>query len=216
MPQSVIDPRNAVAGDGALSKKTLPHAARQFRLVPDVGKLLPGDLILMRDINPGIAGRLVAHAQIRAGFSQDDGCWTHATIYLYDDFLVEAVPFRGIRARTLYLDVPHRILRVRRRLQLTEIERYKIALRALRLIGSRYSLWSAFKMGWGMLSGVWNENSARRLDTVVICSNAFSDAYADITKSVLNQCPVGESVLPAHLSATDDLVDIDIGWVSVN
>jgi hypothetical protein len=215
VPQRVIDPGNAVVGVGTLSKKTLPHAARQFGLVPDVGKLLPGDLILMRDANPGIASRLIAHAQGRAGFRQDDSCWTHAAIYLYDDFLVEAVPLGGIRARTLYLDVPNRVLRVRRRLQLNEPERYKIALHALRLIGARYSFLSALKMGWGMFSGLWNHDAARRLDTVVICSNAFYDAYVDITQSVLRDCPVGESVLPAHLSATSDLEDIDVGWVSV-
>jgi hypothetical protein len=158
---------------------------------------------------------LIAHAQERAGFGQNDSCWTHAAIYLYDDFLVEAVPFRGIHARTLYLDIPSRDLRVRRRTQLLESERYQIALRALRLIGSRYSILSALKMGLGMLNGLWNDDAARRLDTVVICSNAFSDAYADITKSVLSGCPVGESVLPAHLSATDDLEDIEIGWVRV-
>jgi hypothetical protein len=215
LPQIVIDPSKAVAGNGTLSKKTLPDAARKFKLVPDVKELRPGDLILMRYKNPGCASRLIAYAQNRAGFGQDDSRWTHAAIHLYDDFLVEAVPFHGIRTRTLYLDVPYRELRVRRRLRLKEIERHKIALRALRLIGSRYSHLSALRMGWGMLSGLWNENSARRLDTVVICSNAFSDAYADVTQSVLSGCPIGESVLPAHLSATDALTDIDTGWVSV-
>lgn len=214
--QRVIDPSNAVAGDGTLSKKTLPHSARQFGLVPNVGHLLPGDLILMRDRNLRIGSRLIAHAQERAGFGGNDSRWTHAAIYLYDDFLVEAVPLRGIRARTLYMDIPAKILRVRRRMELAESARYQIALRALRLIGSRYSILSALKMGWGMLSGLWNDDAARRLDTVVICSNAFSDAYADITKSVLRGCPVGESVLPAHLSATDDLEDIEVGWVKVD
>jgi hypothetical protein len=214
VPQIELDPASAVAGNGTFSKKTLPHSARRFGLVPDINQLLPGDLILMRYALPGCTNRIISHAQYRAGFDPDDSRWTHAAIYLYDDFLVEAVPMRGIRTRTLYLDVPHRIYRVRRNSRLSDIERYKIALRALRLIGSRYSHLSAIKMGWSMLNGLWNENAARRLDTVVICSNAFSDAYADTTKSVLHNCPVGESVLPAHLSFTDDLEDIDPGWVA--
>jgi hypothetical protein len=216
VPQHVIDYRNAVARNGTLSKKTLPRAARNFGLVPDINQLLPGDLILMRDPEPRCSGRIIPYLQRRAGFADQDSCWTHAAIYLYDDFLAEAVPIRGFLTRTWYLDVPNRLFRVRRREGLSESLRYQIALRALRLIGARYSHWSAFKTGWGMISGLWNENAARHLDTTVICSNAFSDAYADITRSVLQGCPVGESVLPAHLSATNDLEDVQVQWVKVS
>lgn len=140
--------------------------------------------------------------------------WTHAAIFLSDDFVVEASPITGVAQRTLYVDIPDKILRIRRQPALTEIERYRVALRALRMLGARYSYGAAISTGWYLLNGLWSEPSITSLGPV-ICSNVFSDAYSDVTRKLLSGCPIDFPVTPAHLSATPDLQDIQVGWLKL-
>jgi hypothetical protein len=191
----------------------LPASVREFGLVPDFNQCLPGDLILFRDVAQSRTSRLIAGAQTRAGFAPEHSCWTHAAIFLYADFIVEAVPWPGIKTRTLYSDIPRRMMRVRRDISLSDIQRYEIALRALRMLGTRYSWITAISIGMDMFKGLWNSDSQRPPYPVVICSKAFYDAYADVTHKLLQGCQAGGPVLPAHLSSTTDLSDVDIGWV---
>jgi hypothetical protein len=57
---------------------------------------------------------------------------------------VEAVPLGGVSTRSLHLDIPGSVLRVRRDPNLREEERYKVALNALRILNARYSFRTAF------------------------------------------------------------------------
>ena len=211
MSQIVVDPRDL----GFLSQSTpfspVPPGARAFGYVPDLRACLPGDLVLLRKIEPDIFGKSIAKAQ--GEFSPDDARWTHAAVYLYDDLIVEAVPFGGVKTRSLYTDVPNRVLRVRRRRDLISDDRYKIALRALSMLGHRYSYLAALMIGWRSGLSHWDRLGIANVGPVIICSKVFHDAFVEITRSLLQGCSIDRPVTPAHLSATADLDDVAIGWV---
>ena len=220
MEQLVIDPDN-LGNPGGPKPLKVPRAARTFGFVPDFSVCKPGDLILSHGTRPGAISRWITHAQTQAGFADYDSRWTHAAVFLYDDWIVEAVPWRGVRTRSLFEDIPGSILRVRRsplafiRPDLTEIVRYKIALRALRMLGIRYSHFDAGRLGWQLSSGISDGASFLSFGSTVICSKVFYDAYADVTLTGLRDCPFSAPVMPAHLSATPDLTDIEVPWLKL-
>jgi hypothetical protein len=213
VPQLVVDPNNRGALVNTLPFAPVPPRTRRFGFVPDFRGCLPGDLILFRNVKQDIFGRSITGAQ--AQFAAEDAQWTHAGVYLYDDLVVEAVPFRGVRTRSLYTDIPHRILRVRRNSDLTDPERYKIALRALSMLGSRYNYWAALKIGWQSGFGRWERVGVANVGPVIICSKVFHDAYVEITRRLLHGCSIDSPITPAHLSATQDLQDVSLNWLAL-
>src|SRR5689334_3290429 len=133
MPQIEIDPAKPGPLISATPIAPVPRRVRRRSpIVPDFRQCLPGDLFLFRCATPNLLSRLISNSQ-QDLHNEIDARWTHAAVYLYDDQVVEAVPFPGVRTRSLYDDVPKRILRVRRRQGLNVEERYKIALRALNM-----------------------------------------------------------------------------------
>jgi len=192
--------------------------------VPDLRRCEAGDLILSHSILPGFAEKLIVRAQIHAGLSADDSRWTHAAVFLYQDFVLEAVPWKGVITRSLYSDIPDNILRVRRRRNLDDeeeqehrIKGYKIALCAQRMLGTRYGVSAALSLGWRSIfrGDLWNRDWLPLFRSAVICSQVVYDAHAQITRDLLDRCPINGGVMPAHLSATSDLEDVSIPWVKV-
>jgi len=214
MPQIEIDPANR----GSLATGTpiaeLSRSVIRFGYVPDLRQCEPGDVILFRDAMPKISSKIISYAQGGSHVGAH-ARWTHAAIYLYDDQIVEAVPFPGVRTRSLYDDVPKmRIFRVRRRPGLSLQLRYVIALRALSMLHSRYSFKAAFGIGWRSL-GISSKVGAMSFGRVIICSKVVSDAYLERTRHLFQGCYPDHPVTPAHLSATTDLYDVPVPWLAI-
>ncbi|MBX9908846.1 MAG: hypothetical protein K2Z25_09040 [Beijerinckiaceae bacterium] len=195
-----------------VSVTTLPNGVRAFGFVPAIEQLLPGDLLLFRPVAGTMTSRGIAGAQRRAGFAADHAAWTHAAIFLYDDVMVEALPVRGVVQSSLYSRLPGHCILVRRRPELDESIRYRVALWALGRIGKRYSHLAVVGLGWDMLKGLWSDSSLASNRQVVICSQVFADAQGEMAGKRLAGCPYSGATTPAHLSATPDLVDVAIGW----
>jgi len=138
VPQLVIDPDNiGKLGDDPPAITEIPSNVRKFGYIPNFRRCHSGDLILFRNRRPGPSCHWIRKAQ--STFGDEDAQWTHAAVFLYDDLIVEAVPLHGVRPRSLCSDVPNRVLRVRRNNLQNEIDGYKIALRALSMLGASYN-----------------------------------------------------------------------------
>jgi len=215
VPQIVIDSANHGNPVAISFLNVLPPHVRNFGYVPDFSLCKPGDLILFRSRNPGFIERQITITQRLIGLAEEHARWTHAAVFLYEDFIVEAIPNDGVVTRSLYVDVPQSILRVRRRPNLQNEERYKIALCAQRMLGSRYNAGIAISAGLSARFGAWNRFWFRVARPTIVCSKVFYDAHVEITRTLLADCALDDLVTPAHLSATSDLEDVDIPWLKI-
>lgn len=213
--QRVLDPTavGTVAGDLPLA--VAPPGVRAFGHVPDLNSLLPGDLILFSPVSPRWTTRVVASAQRRAGFPQEHCRWTHAAVFLFDSLLVEALPWRGVVQSSLLDYVLGHRMRVRRAPGLVLEERYRVALRALSMLGQDYAHRGIFILSLDLLRGAWAPRRAMSSRAINICSRVFHDAYVETTRHLLDGCPLDSPATPAHLSATKDLEDVEVAWATI-
>ncbi len=216
MAQLVIDRSKHGEPQQTISITRIDPKVRQFRYVPNLALCQPGDLVLSRSISPGFIDRQIRSAQSKIGLGDDHSCWTHAAVFLYEDFIVEAVPGEGVITRSLYPDILDSILRIRRCPGLTAEQRYKIALCAQRMLGLRYDAGVALSSGLRAALGLWDRAWFPRYAKTILCSMVYYDAHVEITRSLFKDCPLSELITPGHLSATTDLADINVPWLKLS
>lgn len=225
-----LDPASARANSsGRLDDCSIPagiedsHVA--FGYLPNVGPLLPGDLILTNGRSS--ASTTIARAQRRLYPLAAE--WTNAAIYAGDWRIIEAVPVSDIRFASLLDYVPACKLLFRRPnhvMRLEDSEARNVGLRivaeATKRVGTaRYGFVQAAKVGSSLLRGegvpteTRDESSTERL----ICSQL----YAKCVQIVIGEWLTAPEVLlsrdvlvsPAMLAATPKMTTLDIRWAAL-
>lgn len=195
----------------------LPKAVRKLGHIPDWELLRPGDLILFASV-PGKVKRLkdalgIPAIQERGGYASADARWFHAAVFLGVGFdVVEANMIHGVRVASLLERLPDHLIRVRRSREWTEASGWRMALHAALMRGRPYSASTIARLAQRAMSGYWKHatDSAHAREALV-CSQLYADAFqAAFDLTLMNQ-QAGE-VTPAFLSASERLVDIEIGW----
>ena len=217
MPQWLLDPRDtSSATQPASVPTTLPKDVREFGFIPDFKLWLPGDLLLFSAVKPNRAQRAIVDAQLRLGYAQEHAKWHHAAVYIGDLHLCEAV-FRGVRYHPVTDMFLGSRLRVRRNSQLTNEERFRIAIRSLMRLARPYDFWSVMLSGMRSLNTAFGRAFSRELRTrgnAVICSRLYHEAYMEVTSQALS-VDTDRDVLPADLSACGELVDVEALWAKL-
>ena len=199
----------------------IPLAIRKFGRFPDTSGWQIGDLVLFSQLKPDHGSRIIRSAQHNLGYSRDDARWSHAAIYMDNDFICDATPLRGVSHREIYDYIGHHALRVRRDPSLTDRERTQIAVQAAIHVRNSYS--------FGELGRIARQCLRRSLlrqfvhcwpmNDGLICSTLYAKAYYMATSKTLQNPASGElieTVTPAFLSHTRRLVDVQCTWLSIS
>lgn len=177
--------------------------------MPNFDDWRPGDIILFEAVRPTWMQRAISRTHERMGFSEPDGRWTHAALYVGEGNICEAVT-SGVRHHPIYEYVGSHRLRVRRDPGLDADGQYRVAIRALTHMRRDYSRITALKVGW---TGFWHDKNPDSLLSApgIICSQLCSRAHQGVTDRVLSttQSPY---VTPADLSLHGSLIDVPVSW----
>lgn len=214
MRQLLLDPTDTASATQPKSvPTTLPKNVREFGFLPDFEIWRPGDLLLFSAVEPNRAQRAIVHAQLELGYAAEHARWHHAAVYIGDLQLCEAV-FQGVRYHPVTDIFLGSRLRIRRNTQLTEEERFRIAIRALMRLSKPYDFWSV-TLSWlrsrGTAFGRACSRELRVRGDAVICSGLYHETYMEVTGQILSAV-ADRDVVPADLSACGGLVDIPAVW----
>ena len=217
MPQWLLDPTDTSSATRPASvPTTLPRDVREFGFIPDFKLWLPGDLLLFSAVEPNRAQTAIVEAQERLGYDPEDARWHHAAVYIGDLHLCEAV-FRGVRYHSVTDMFLGSRLRIRRNAQLTDKERFRIAIRALMRLARPYGFW-AVTLSWlrsrNTAFGRACSEELRTRGDAVICSQLYHEAYMEVTSQALSAV-TDRDVIPADLSACGALVDVQTRWAKL-
>jgi hypothetical protein len=112
--------------------KRLPTQVREFGYYPDIDLFLPGDLILVRNLNGNYSHKVIEAVQRELGYHERDCIWHHAAVYLGAEGKVCEADLDCVRYGSLdrYSTGQHYI-RVRRAPGLSDDQRWQIAVKSL-------------------------------------------------------------------------------------
>jgi hypothetical protein len=218
MEQSFLDPTNI---DRDNCKNWVPHIlhaeVRKFGFYPDVSLLKPGDLILVRNLKGNITHNVIEAVQKNLGYHERDYQWHHAAVYLGIEGNICEADIDGVRYSSIdrYSTGSHYI-RVRRPTDLSEDQRWQIAVKSLIELKKGYSfwyLWEIFKLSRFRIGRI-PRTRLKQPKSSKICSELYADAFAKVTLELLSSGKNGEAI-PASLSRTEKLKDVPIEWVRI-
>lgn len=187
----------------------VPFALKRLNKAPNVELLEAGDVLLFSPLKPNFVQRLIQRSQ--GGYPLQDARWTHVSVIFDRERLVEAVTPR-VRCGTVYDQATSGLIRARRAVGLSPGDRLRVAVEVLSELGSGYSRAYAFSIGWGNLLPSRRQRSFKPHPRAVICSQLFSDAFARATGQSIVPGKLSK-IVPADLSRTSMLQDVQFGWV---
>lgn len=213
--QRILDPADVQCHGQWHPHGPLPRSVRTFGRFPSVDRWRPGDLLLFSAANPTVISRRVIEAQLRGGYAEEDARWHHAAVYVGDARICEALA-RGVTADFVYKYVGTHRIRVRRDPLLTPEEGYDVAVRALVRSHWTYSFATLLRLLRHSWRGFHAEPPVLPFASsrAVICSVLYADAYSAVTKRVLGNA-AGAVPVPAFLSGTPSLEDVESHWLSI-
>jgi len=144
--------------------------------------------------------------------------WHHAAVYLGVDGKICEADLDGVRYGTIdRYSTGNHFIRIRRSPNLTDNQRWQIAVKSLVELNKRYSiehLWellrlTQYRLGRSPTTRVKPPKSAR------ICSELYEDAFCKVTAQTLSNPDDGE-ITPACLSRTDRLEDVSTNWLLIS
>ncbi len=228
MVRHVLTPDADAVGE-VPANGVLPPSAREWGRVLDTTQMQMGDVLLtapykQRANGAPLVSRWIMSAQERAGYAESDAQWTHAAIYLGDGESISEANFgvaglrSGVMIRSIhvYADAAH-ALRVRRPANLSDAQRCKFIIGALRNLGQRYSaeIILHFLKEFVLKNGGWTigQKQIRMLPRGFVCSTHVQDALTYINAGASSR--MGYLCCPAHLSASSDFEphDVPIQWL---
>lgn len=215
MVQVFLDPSETSTNGSWKPLGPIPKTVRDFGKFPNIDQWQPGDLILVSAIEPNFISRRIIRAQENGGFSSEDARWHHAAVYIGEARICEATG-TGVKVNLLYPYIGSHLIRVRRDQRLTPSDGWRIAINALFRLREKYSFWTILKIAFQARRGFWNESVWPNFSSsrAIICSKLYADAYTFTTMRTL-QNAAGETPIPAFLSNTTLLQDVDIAWYSI-
>jgi hypothetical protein len=189
-------------------------ALRAFGKMPNLTDWLPGDVLLVSNVEPDWVTRQIISVQ-STRFSRHHAQWQHAAIYMGNEFVAEATT-RGVK----YTPIDHYVgkyrLRLRRNMALTNDQRWLVAIEAGVRMRTAYRFSDIVTIYLQSFPG-WSRRirpSVLVQANTVICSQLCLEAHAKVTRRLIVSYS-GSPTTPAALSQSDLLADVPLHWCSI-
>ncbi len=216
MPQKVLLPSaEPIPGAAWIPPGPIPGALRAFGKYPNLDEWRPADLLLVASINLDSTARQIVSAQKRGGYAAEDSQWHHAAVYIGEGYVMEAT-LHGVRYAPIYPYLGGHGLRLRRPIDLSDDDRWRIAIQACVRSNERYAVPAILRLFRLSFGGYWKRHRGFPLAHAksVICSQLYADAYSRVTGRLVTP-PLAGIPTPAALSASAAFKDVDLTWASI-
>lgn len=189
----------------------MPAAVRRHGKIIDPATLEMGDLILVQEKKPSWTSRRIVAAQ-RKQFDDKHALWSHAAVSGGRFEICEA-DLGGVTAKEYwdYVTGDHDV-RIRRLKNASSTERSMVAYYAATSVRTSYGFANLLSLARSLADGdPWKKEF--RFTNGTVCSQLYFEACMRIGILLAKIPP--EHACPAHLSQSDQLIDIPVSWIAI-
>ena len=182
--------------------------------MPDEAQLLPGDLLLVSALKPSSGSAAIINAQAGGGHAAIHARFHHAATYIGDNLVCEAQLWKGVQVVSLYEYVGTHLLRFRRDPNLSQDDRWRLAVRSLHQLRKPYGVFALPRLWYESRRGFWRPGVLRLTLRGIICSSLYAEAYAWTTGRLLVEGQLNLTT-PADLSLSARLSEANVEWLKI-